>query len=386
MFYPVATTTLSIVSGLVGYKFAVSSDPAGAKGYVLAIAFGLLVQVPLVALISNRRDKLVKLENVLRFVSIRIRLGVGLSWMMSLLMGLLYVSFGKIIFGYLSLIFVGTAVQYASYRESSGQLVRDIKTFWKIQFLGAWVRAIGVGLLVIIYRFDYPGILIANIAAALVICIQYGCNPFDHLSRIDQIIRAVKLGWKKLITIDGIMRSAKASYEASIISFGALAVEKFAGTPIHSIEAMYGAVGYVNTLAVGLRQVLSSWELDLMKPPSIRWLMAIFIFGSMLAVLLQQYFGFFNVFLPRMARDSLVKIIEACGIFVVIFPLTRGFLYLDYRSPVKVKQFAKAVLFSLLISVVIVVIAIRMGGDLVSPLWAAVAPLSIALGLRFSRA
>ena len=380
--YPTLTTVLSIAGGLVGYKVAVSADPSGIGDYLLAVGAGLVLQVPISAMAAHRRDRLAQGPQTGTRVNLRIAFSVHLAAGLAAVVAAAFVLLQRPMLGHLALVLGAVALQYTSYGAASWQQARDSAGFWRIQAIGSLARVAGIVVLVLVLDLAYTGILLSNVATAMAVCLAYRRAPWTGQVGPVRLLRAVRKGSARWLTLDGTLRAAKASFEALAINLCALLADRWAGLPAAAAQAVLASVGYLNALAVGLRQVGSGWESGAhARPPAGVLVLGLGATGTA-AVVLQAAWGVFDPLLPQIEAAGRLQIVAACAAYLVVHPATRGYLFVDFDAPASVRGFACRVVVIYPLLVLGVVGLLRIVGETAAPLVAAVTPLALALALR----
>ncbi len=384
--YPILTTALSVAGGLLGYKFAVSSDLLGLGDYLLALAAGLALQVPISAVAAHRRDRLAQTRRPGAAVNLRIAFSVHLAAGLAGVAAMACALLQSPMWGYLALVLAALALQYTTYGHASWQQARDATRFWRVQAFGALARVAAVIVLVIALDFAYAGILLSNLAAATAVCWAYRRAPWAGKVGPVRLLRALRQGGARLLTVDGTLRAAKASFEALAINLGALVAERWAGLPPAAEQAVLASVGYLNALAVGLRQAGSGWESGANARPA-RGVVALGLGATGAgAVVAQATWAVFDPLLPQLEAAARLHIVAACAAYLMAYPATRGYLFVDFESPASVRGFARRVVVIYPLLMLSVVVVLRLVGETAASLAAAATPLALALAMRGRRA
>lgn len=384
--YPALTTLLSIASGLLGYRHAVSVDPSGLRDYLLALGTGGMLQVPVAALVSNRRDRFARIGQPHRHVNVRLAACLHLLVGLTVLLAVAHAFVQRPVTGHLTLVLLGAALQYGTYGPASREQVRNLSGYWRRQCVGACVRAAGVGALVVLLDLAYTGILLANIAAAAAIGAAYGRATWRWPVGGRRLARAWRRARARFWTPDGMLRAAKSSFEPLAINATALCLERAAGWSMSASQALLASVGYLSTLAVALRQIGAGWEREVGRAPAPVMLSLAGAAVGIAAVGLQHGWGLFDPLLPRLGTEARLQIVAACGSWLVAHPATRGFLYLDYRPPGDVRRVALALALLQPMAVLLAIAAARVIGDPAVPVVVLATPFAVALALRLNHA
>jgi hypothetical protein len=384
--FPTLCAILSIVSGVAGYKMAVSQAPQDVKAYVVAVTMGMLLQTLMTSIAANRKDKLILASMAANRRTLRVDLVVCIAWLFAT--GFLSVAaiarmsdhFGF----YLVLICVGIAFQYATFVASGREQVVDPDRFWSIQLSGAFVRAVGTGLLVLWFDTNYKGILISNLLASLVICYRYKVWPVVDRRRLTALRRLLTQGQAfRAFRLDGVLRAGKGLFESIAMSLCAIGVDLAGLLPAKTVEAGYMAVGYLNTLSTSIRQVFAHWELSQSASLSARLLsLAVSCSAALIAWELHDQYHLFDLLLPRSDRESLNHIVGSGAILLALYPLTRGFLYVDYLAPSDMLKFGCSLLLAYVLCALFIFFVLWQSGTLLALGWCLPVPLSIAFAMH----
>jgi hypothetical protein len=385
--FPFLCSLLSIASGLVGYKMAITQDPQGIKEYISAVTLGFFFQIFISAIVSNRKDKLIEDSLRLDKGSNRVNLVILLSWIIAGIAGLsiLLETFPDQLLLYAGLIFMGFAFQYATFEVSSRQFIRNPDKFWKFQLSGAFFRAIGTLVLVVYLETNYLGILISNLIASLAICYHYKTWPLVSLNDYNQLrfsFNTKKVS--KVITLDGFIRAGKGLFESTAISLCALLGDSLGVIPAKFVQPSYMAVGYLNTMNNVLRQTFSRWELvqNTQSKKSLKLYFLLSIAIAIVGVVLNEKWHLFDLFLPGVSQDSLDFIVVSSAIVFAMYPLTQGFLYADYFSPDDLKRFGLRLILSFLLFLSLALILIWNTVGVLTPIIFLPVPISILISIK----
>ncbi len=384
--FPTLCAILSIVSGVAGYKMAVMQAPQNVKSYVVAVTMGMFLQTLMASIASNRKDKLIlaSTEKIRR--TLRVDLVVCIAWLLAA--GFLSVSaFARLPdnFGlYLGLICVGIAFQYATFMASGREQVVDPDRFWSIQLSGAFVRALGTGLLVLWFEINYTGILLSNLLASLVICHRYKAWPVVDRRRLTALGHSVTQGQAvRALRLDGVLRAGKGQFEAIATSLCAIGVDLAGILPAKTVEADYMAVGYLNTLSTNIRQAFARWELHQPASLSARLLsLAVSGGAAIIAWEMHDQWHLFDLLLPRSDRESLNHIVGSGAVLMALYPLTRGFLYVDYLAPSDMLRFGCRLLLAYMLCSFSILFVLWKSVPLFALGWCLPVPLSIAFAMH----
>ncbi len=342
--FPLMCATLSVLSGIAGYKMAITQDPQGIKVYIATIAMSMTLQVFLATIASNRKDKLIRVGSTKVVRSLRVDLVIIVAWVIAATAIFLAASDVENCIAelYLALIFTAVAFQFATFTAAGREQIRNPSRFWAIQLSGALARVIGTGLFVAWCGIGFGGILISNLIAAVVVCRLYANWPTVRLRRLNRLVAIIRSGrFMRIFRLDGFLRAGKGLYEAVATSLCAIVVDRSGLLPRGTVEASYMAVGYLNTLSTTMRQVFSGWELQSGQSLFAQVFSVFLSVGAAVFVFWIHFrFQIFDIFLPNVARESLNHIVISVSIFLALYPLTRGFLYADYLPPEDLLRFA----------------------------------------------
>jgi len=384
--FPTLCAVLSIVSGVAGYKLAVTQDPLGVKSYVVAVTLGMLLQILMASLASNRKDKLILASTSAIRRTLRVDLVICFAWLM-VAGSLAVAAFARVpnhLVFYLGIICVGIAFQYATFMDSGRAQVVDPDRFWSIQFSGAFVRAVGTGLLVFWFEIDYFGVLLSNFLASFVICYRYKAWPVVDLRRLTALGHSVTHGQLvRSFRLDGVLRAGKGLFESIATSFCAMGVDQAGLLPAKTVEAGYMAVGYLNTLSTSIRQAFARWELHQPASLSARLLsLAVSGGAALIAWEMHDQLQLFDFLLPKIDRESLSHIVGSGAVLLALYPLTRGFLYVDYLPPSDMLRFGYHLLLAYVLCALFILLVLWKSGTLFALGWCLPVPLSIAYAVH----
>ena len=365
---------------------AVSQAPQNVKAYVVAVTLGMLLQTLMASIAANRKDKLILASTAAIRRTLRVDLVVCIAWLLAVgsLSVAAFASMSDHFGFYLVLICVGIAFQYATFVASGREQVVDPDRFWSIQLSGAFVRALGTGLLVLWFETNYKGILISNLLASLVICHRYKAWPIvdrRHLTALGhsltqgQAIRAIRL--------DGVLRAGKGLFESIATALCAIGIDLAGLLPAKTVEAGYMAVGYLNTLNTSIRQVFAHWELRQSATLLARLLsLAVSSGAALIAWEMHDQCHLFDLLLPRSDQESLNHIVGSGAVLLAIYPLTRGFLYVDYLAPSDMLKFGCSLLLAYVLCALFILFIIWKFGAIFALGWCLPVPLSIAFAMH----
>lgn len=384
--FPTICAILSIVSGVAGYKMAVTHAPHGVKSYIVAVTLGMLLQTLMASLASNRKDKLILASTIAIRRTLRVDLALCITWLLAAV-SLSVAAFAKVpdhLGLYFGLICVGITFQNATFVASGRAQVVDPDRFWSVQLSGALVRAIGTGLLVLWFKIDFFGILLSNLFASLVICHRYKAWPVVDRRRLIALYYSVTHGQIfRSFRMDGVLRATKGLFESIAMSLCAIGVDQAGLLPVKTVEAGYVAVGYLNTLSTSIRQVFARWELH--QPASLSAkLLSLVVSGgvALIAWEMHDQLHLFNLLLPRIDQESLNHIVGSGAVLLALYPLTRGFLYVDYYPPSVMLRFGCCLLLAYVLCALSISLVLWKLGTLFALGWCLPVPLSIAFAMH----
>jgi len=385
--FPFLCSILSIASGLAGYKMAISQDPNGIKEYISAITLGFFFQIFISAIVSNRKDKLIEESLRLNKESKRVNLVIFISWIAGgiSIMSIFFEALSSQLLIYSGLIFMGFAFQYATFEASSRQFIRNPDKFWKFQLSGAFFRAISTLFLVIYLETNYLGILFSNLIASFIICYHYKTWPIIGQKEFNQLrISITKVKPTQVITLDGFIRAGKGLFENTAISLCALLGDSLGVIPAKFVQPSYMAVGYLNTMNNVLRQTFSRWEWNQNNQTnkSLKLYLLLSICMAILGVVLNDKLHLFDLLLPGVSQDSLDFIVISGAIVFAMYPLTQGYLYADYFSPVNIKLFGLRLTLSFIIFLLLALLVIWNTDGILTPIIFLPVPISIFVSIK----
>ena len=379
---------ISALSGLLGYKLAVTQNQQGISDYITVVAISAIAQALFSAIASNRKDRLKPAHHKYRR-SLRAGLSIHIclaSTMATIFLALIMEE-NRSFFILLALSLVGISLQQATFEETSRELVRLNGRFWDFQFRGAIIR-LGLTLLFIVaLEWHYFGIVLSNIGAATVICRCYASWPTIKVSQLSRLNRAIRKGaLLATFTLDGILRASKNQFENCAISLSALIIASYSELPSAQRNANLISVGYVNTLMTILRQTFNQWEHpEHQQNRSINILIfAAFPFISIIFGLIALHTNLATPFLPQIEKPLQDQIAIICCVTLAAFPLTRGFLYVDYLAPRILKRFwiILASSFALIISALFLITSLFNSQVIETYAWPALTILSIFIAVK----
>lgn len=378
---------LSLISGLMGHKLAITQAPTQLKDYIAAATISALCQSVLTAIISHRKDQLYGDRDL---IERKFRLGFvaqlcGVLIILAIIAALLIENY-RFFFFFVALSLSATLLQNSTYDASSIELLNKDGKFWRHQVAGALVRLALTATLTAIWDLAFFGILIANIGAATAICAKYRRLPTISIRFFrypHRLYGPAQL--KSILTVDGILRALKGQYETVAVSATALTLNKAAQlSPEQSISCL-AAVAYVNTVNVLLRQTLSTWEHpDIQRSRLSLGLMtlALFILTS-LGAWLARYTSLIQYALPALSDTAIEHVLISCVAAATCFPLTRGFLFSDYLPPPELTHLWQRLATSFLAMLVAFVVMISVNPNTSALLlWPVIVPLSIGFSLQ----
>jgi hypothetical protein len=153
--------------------------------------------------------------------------------------------------------------------------------------------------------------------------------------------------------------------------------------PAKTVEAGYMAVGYLNTLSTSIRQAFARWELHQPASLSAR-LLSVAVSGgaALIAWEMHDQWHFFDLLLPNSDRESLNHIVGSGAVLLALYPLTRGFLYVDYLAPSDMLRFGYRLLLAYVFCALSILFILWQSGTLFAIVWCLPVPLSIAFAMH----
>lgn len=390
-------TAISMISGVLGYSWAVKSSPAEAEFFVQAGFLSLVLQTFLVSVASNRKSRFLY---GWRIGQIHLRSSISITMSTMMTAGFAVASFifwnttNELALSlYVTLFLLTCTLQLLSFPASSRQQVVNLERFWRFQLVGVVIRLFAVMALVVGLNLSFLGVLISNALAAAMIALLYRSLWFS-LSDFMRDLRLAVIYGRLLLRLDGVLRAFRLSYEQQIImAFVVVSDFTFLHGNIKSAPA-YTSTGFINAEATALRQVFASSERrSFLGEKSSGRFVLISISCLVAALLLWNVESITDrhlLILPELENGGTRTILRALAVYVALYPLTLGFAFSDYLPTSQVRLLAISLVISAAVLFCLAAFfqPLWTGEDFsgeVLPLWAAAPGFTIGLSLSFLR-
>ncbi|PRY84720.1 hypothetical protein [Donghicola tyrosinivorans] len=390
-------TAISMLSGVLGYSWAVKNAPSETEFFVQAGLLSLIIQTLLISIASNHKSRLLngwKVGQIHLRSSISIAISASCTVIFAILTFIIwYTTSEQKLFFFVTLFLLAFTLQLLSFTASSQQQVVDLARFWRFQLIGAVTRLAAVIVLVVGFNLSFLGVLISNAFAAATIALLYRNLRFNLTDLIRDLRLAITYN-RSLLRLDGILRAFRLSYEQQLM-MAFIVVSDFAFLHENNkSEAAYTSTGFLNAEATALRQVFASSEREnfLGEKSSGRFAI-ISIICQIVALLLWNFESFTEqhlLILPDLENGGTRTILRALAVYVALYPLTLGFAFADYlpTSQVRLLAFSLAISTSILLCLAAAFQSLWTGEQLskeVWPLWAAAPGFTIGLSFSYLR-
>ncbi len=390
-------TAISILSGLLGYSWAVKIYPSEAGLFVQAGLLSLIIQTLLVSIASNRKSRFLNGWNTGQ-IHLRSSISITISVLSTVGFAILtiilwHTNNEHTLFLFVTMFLLASTLQLLSFPGSSWQQVIDLERFWRFQLIGSVIRLFAVLALVLGLNLSFLGILISNAITAAAIAQLYRSLHFC-LSDFLRDLRLAVIYNRALLRLDGILRAFRLSYEQQIMmAFVVVADLTFLHGNIKS-EPAYASTGFLNAQATALRQVFASAERrSFLGEKSLTQFGLISISCLIAALLLWNVDSITDnhlLILPDLENGGTRTILRALAVYAALYPLTVGFAFTDYLPISQIRPLAISLMIStaVLFGLAAVFQPLWTSEDLtgeVWPIWAAAPGFTIGLSLNFLR-
>lgn len=390
-------TAISLLSGVLGYSWAVKSAPSEAEFFVQAGLLSLIMQTFLVSIASNRKSRFLNGWKVGQ-IHLRSSISITISALSTVGFAILtfiiwYTTNEQALFLFVTLFLLAFTLQLLSFAASSRQQVVDLERFWRFQLIGVVIRLVAVMALVVGLNLSFLGVLVSNALAAATIALLYRSLRFS-LTDIMRDLRLAVIYSRLLLRLDGILRAFRLSYEQQIMmAFVVVSDFMFLHGNIKS-EPAYTSTGFLNAEATALRQVFASSERRSFLGEKSSGRFGLISVTCLIAALLlwnvESITDQHLLILPDLENGGTRTILRALAVYVALYPLTLGFAFSDYLPTSQVRLLAISLVIS---TAVLFCLAagfqpLWTGDDLsgeVWPLWATAPGITIGMSLSFLR-
>lgn len=390
-------TAISLLSGVLGYSWAVKSAPSEAEFFVQAGLLSLIMQTFLVSIASNRKSRFLNGWKVGQ-IHLRSSISITISALSTVGFAILtfiiwYTTNEQALFLFVTLFLLAFTLQLLSFAASSRQQVVDLERFWRFQLIGVVIRLVAVMALVVGLNLSFLGVLVSNALAAATISLLYRSLRFS-LTDIMRDLRLAVIYSQSLLRLDGILRAFRLSYEQQIMmAFVVVSDFMFLHGNIKS-EPAYTSTGFLNAEATALRQVFASSERRSFFGEKSSGRFGLISVTCVIAALLlwnvESITDQHLLIFPDLENGGTRTILRALAVYVALYPLTLGFAFSDYLPTSQVRLLAislaisTAVLFCLAAGFQPLWTGEDRSGE-VWPLWATAPGFTIGLSLSFLR-
>lgn len=390
-------TATSMISGVLGFSWAVKSAPSQAEVFVQAGLLSLILQTLLVSIASNRKSRFLNGWKAGQ-LHLRSSISVSISTLCTAGFAVLTLVFWNStktqpLFLFVTLFLLACTLQLLSFPASSRQQIVDLERFWLFQLIGVGMRLVAVVVLVVGFDLSFLGVLVSNTLAAATIALLYRNLKFNLISIMRDLRLAVYYG-RVLLRLDGILRAFRLSFEQQIImAFVIVSDFAFLHTSVKS-EPAYASTGFLNAESTALRQVFASNERQSFVGEKSSGRFGLTSISCLTAAILLWNFDAITnlhlLILPDLASGGTRTILRALAVYVAIYPLTLGFAFSDYLPASQVRLLAASLVVNIVVLLCLTAIfqPLWIGEDLsgeVWPLWAAAPGLTIWLSLSYLR-
>ena len=266
---------LSLLSGLVGFKFASEADILHLPGYItsLSITYGITMICTVVAVRGKSRYTILAARNVVSLrMSTRVVLATGLGHGGEAALLMLFQS-------------TMVGVQFLSFDASNITQLTDNKRFWLIQAVGAFVRCIVIAIGYLAIGPSFHILALSGLLAAFAIASCYRVGP-DQLVRRHLSLRLARRYIRHAVGLDPLLRSGRMVSEQLLISSSALIAQRAASPAIG--EAALLAVPYLNAAIAAFHQAFNRFEVGILRGTLTRRT-ALLTMGGLFALALPAY-------------------------------------------------------------------------------------------------
>lgn len=280
---------LSLLSGLIGFKFASEADILHLPGYItsLSITYGITMICTVVAVRGKSRYTILAARNVVSLrMSTRAVLATGLA-MAAACIATAVAWLGHGGEAALLMLFQSTmvGVQFLSFDASNITQLTDNKRFWLIQAVGAFVRCLVIAIGYLAIGPSFHILALSGLLAAFAIASCYRVGP-DQLVRRHLSLRLAGRYIRHAVGLDPLLRSGRMVSEQLLISSSALIAQRTASPAIG--EAALLAVPYLNAAIAAFHQAFNRFEVGILRGTLTRRT-ALLTMGGLFALALLAY-------------------------------------------------------------------------------------------------
>lgn len=390
-------TFASIISGVLGYSWAVKSTPYDTAVFVQASLVGMIVGSFLVSIASYRKSRFLT-----KWAGSRIYLRSSISISISLFMTVLSYLTAFLVwwwggtsqfFLFISLLLSVNTLQLLSYSSSSLQQVVNLNVFWRFQLAGATIRLASVIVLVVALDISFLGLLISNVLASAAIALLYRSLKIN-LRFFARDLYFALFHLRSLVKLDGVLRSFRLSFEQQIMMLIVTLLDIAILETEATKQAAYASIGFLGAAATSLRQIFASNERDELLNKNFAgshtWVRLGCTAAAVLLWNLDAITSLYLIVLPDLENGGTRTILRALALYLLFYPATIGFAFADYLSGSQVYIFARSLLLT---SVMFAMLTVtfhsvwidHQSNSIVWPIWAAAPGLTIWASLRYLR-
>lgn len=380
---------LSLLSGLLGFKFASQVDVKNLPIYIASLSVSYVVGAvcTMIAIRGKSRYTILASKGFCHVnLSTRTTLAITISMLVSMIVALLSLFTTGLSFAILVLLQGGTiSAQFLTFDISNLNQIIDNARFWRFQTIGAVMRGVVIAVGFIVVGPCFYILALSGVAAALAIAVCYRVHPRNlmrrHLTWRTLILRLRHtLGW------DALLRSARMWSEPLMITTTALVVRRVA--PAGAGEAALLVVPYLNAGFASFHQAFNRLEVSMLRGTQTRkqttTAIVALIVCAMLAYPILRWFPPVAVILPHptQASPEEFRIVLAAACFTL--PLSLGYGMADMFP---LNDLIRLMLCAALawVGAMALVIAIGQAEPAAFLILMALPALAIGAGLRSSR-
>lgn len=321
---------LSLLSGLLGFKFASQSDVANLPAYIasLSISYVIGLVCTMIAIRGKSRYTVLAARDFHHIdLSTRTALAIATSMLISVAVAI--VSFFTSGLSLAALVFLQGAMisaQFLTFDISNLNQIIDNGRFWRIQTIGAAMRGVLIAVGFVLVGPNFYILALSGVAAALAIAVCYRVHP-RHLVRRHLTWRILMFRFRHTLSRDALLRSTRTGSEPLMVTTTALVVQRFA--PAGAGEAALLAAPYLNAAFASFHQVFNRLEVSMLRGMQTRKRMTAvtvaLIFCAMLAYPTLRWFPPAAAILPHPTQASAEEfsIVLAAACFTL--PLSLGY-------------------------------------------------------------
>jgi len=381
---------LSLLSGLIGFKFASEADIHYLPSYIisLSITYGITMICTVVAVRGKSRYTVLAAQNVgtLR-MSTRAVLATAMSIAAACIATIVaWVSHGGA--AALLMLFQSAMVgaQFLSFDASNITQLTDNRRFWLIQTVGAFVRCLVIATGYLALGPSFHVLALSGLLAAFAIAGCYRVGP-DQLVRRHLSLRLAARYIRHAVGLDPLLRSGKSVSEQLLISSSALIAQHAASPAIG--EAALLAVPYLNAAMAAFHQAFNRLEVGILRGTSTRRTCLLTVGGlfalALLAYPLLRWVPILGHILPHPAIGDGEELRITLALGAAALPLVMGYGMADMLPFPTLTR----LVFAILAAWVIMLATILSVGQLVPSAFLAIMAtpsLSVGIGFLCSRA